>query len=196
MDVYAGVMYTCTNQILDEDDNFTVYLYSKGQGTWGWDYANAYWTCFIPVMDGYYAFVDVKYGASYNFTGLGLYHEENGWYAKISDQLLVDPAKDDNGLAPKSIDTAVRFAKERFDQAVREVIPTGNAKTDIRKIIDRYNQKTVKDYFQPVGKMMPRDAKPANVKVNVKKTTKAASQQEKPAFKLGPVAFSNTSRLN
>lgn len=141
MDVYGGLMYTCTNKIADEDEEFTVYLYSKGKGTYGWDYASSYWTAFVPVMDGYYAFMNVYSGvASYDFCGLGLYHETNGWYAKVSEQLLVDPDKDNNGLAPSQINAAVRSAKERFNYAVQTTFRTGNGKEDIHRIIDRYNE--------------------------------------------------------
>ena len=119
MDVYGGAMYTFTNALKNDIfEDCTVYLYSKGQGTYGWDYATAYWTCFIPVADGYYAFVDNKYGASYNFCGLGVNSAENGWLNRVSDQLLVDPAKDENGLAPKSIQHAINAAKSSFSECV------------------------------------------------------------------------------
>ena len=119
MDVYGGAMYTFTNALKNDIfEDCTVYLYSKGEGSYGWDYATAYWTCFIPVADGYYAFVDNKYGASYNFCGLGVHSAENGWLNRVSDQLLVDPAKDENGLAPKSIQHAINAAKSSFSECV------------------------------------------------------------------------------
>lgn len=155
MDVYGGCMYTCSNEI--QTEGFDVYLYSKGQNSWGWDYAYAYWTYFIPVMDGYYAFVDWKYGSSYNFTGLGLYNADAGWFAKVSDQLLVDPAKDDNGVSPTMIAAAIDAAQKRFAEAAAEVISENtvpeavSAKEQIHKIIDRYNQKSVCNYFKPAN---------------------------------------------
>ena len=119
MDVYGGAMYTFTNALKNDIfEDCTVYLYSKGQGSYGWDYAAANWTCFIPVADGYYAFVDNKYGASYNFCGLGVHSAENGWLNRVSDQLLVDPAKDENGIAPKSIQHAINAAKSSFSECV------------------------------------------------------------------------------
>lgn len=120
MDVYGGAMYTCSNKLYKDDvfEDCTVYLYSKGQGTPGWNYAHYYWTCFIPVLDGYYAFVDTEYGASYNFTGLGLRSAGSGWLATAYDLLLVDPAKDDNGVAPAAISKAVNTARKRFDKSL------------------------------------------------------------------------------
>lgn len=143
MDVYAGVMYTTSNALVNDPDAlFTVYLYSKGQDSWGWDYADAFWTCFIPVMDGYYAFVDVKYGGSYNFCGLGLVYNNQSWVAQISEQLLVDPAKDDNGIAPASVNHAIVAAQNNLNECIVE---NDNCvlsdKGRIRTILDSYKDK-------------------------------------------------------
>lgn len=190
MDVYAGCMYSFADATYD--GICRVDTYSPVLQGGGWFSKVHYYGAFVPVDDGYYAFVDTE--GTYNFHGLRVVMQYV-WDAFL-DMLLVDPAKDDNGLAPKNIEKKIFEAQKRFAEASKEVTLTGNAKQDIHNIIDRYNQKTVKNWFQPVGKIMPRDAKSANVNVNVKMTTKAASQQEKPAFKLGPVAFGNTSRLN
>lgn len=142
MDVYAGVMYTTSNTLADGAEGYTVYLYSKGQNQAGYDYAHAYWTCFIPVMDGYYAFVDTKYGASYNFTGLGLYLADAGWLSIIYDQLLVDPTKDENGLAPATIKHAIAKAEKTFNECVVENSSSVlTEKGRVRNIIDSYNKK-------------------------------------------------------
>lgn len=163
MDVYDGVMYTTSNALVnDPDEACTVYLYSKGQGSFGWDYADAYWTCFIPVMDGYYAFVDVKYGASYNFCGLGLLYG-NSWTNRISEQLLVDPAKDDNGVAPASIQHNIQLFQ---DIASNHVSLTASPKARMREIIDQYNQKVVFNLFNPAGIDIVREPKQVNVKVS------------------------------
>ena len=143
LDVYAGLMYTCS-QTLYNDNVFgdcMFMLYSKGQDSWGWDYAHAYWTCFIPVRDGYYAFVDVKYGDTYNFCGLCLYSEANGWLAKVSDQLLVDPAKDDNGVASAPSQRVIEAARANFSNCVVKAEESGlSGKRAIRKAIDEYKK--------------------------------------------------------
>jgi hypothetical protein len=143
LDVYAGLLYTCS-QTLYNDNVFgdcMFMLYSKGQDSWGWDYAHAYGTCFIPVRDGYYAFVDVKYGDSYNFCGLCLYSEANGWLAKVSDQLLVDPAKDDNGVASAPSQRVIEAARANFSNCVVKAEESGlSGKRAIRKAIDAYKK--------------------------------------------------------
>lgn len=142
MDVYGGAMYSCSN-VLKNDNIFedcTVYLYSKGQGSYGWDYAQNYWACFIPVADGYYALVDgSQYAAAYNFCGFGVRSAENGWLNRVSEQLLVDPAKDDNGLAPKSIQHAINAARTNFSECVIKAENSGlTGKKAARAAVDTY----------------------------------------------------------
>ncbi len=68
-----------------------------GNNFYRWDYASVAY----PVMDGYIAFV----GESYYSDNYGYYSNINFYNGVIDetfrDFLLVDPAKDDNGLAPK-----------------------------------------------------------------------------------------------
>jgi hypothetical protein len=142
MDVYGGAMYSCSN-VLKNDNIFedcTVYLYSKGQGSYGWDYAQNYWVCFIPVADGYYALVDgSQYAAAYNFCGFGVRSAANGWLNRVSEQLLVDPAKDDNGLAPKSIQHAINAARTNFSECVIKAENSGlTGKKAARAAVDAY----------------------------------------------------------
>ena len=143
MDVYAGAMYAFTNQLKNDNifGDCTVYLYSKGQGSFGWDYADQYWTCFIPVDDGYYALVDNRWGTSYNFVGYGVHSAEYEWLNMASDQLLVDPAKDDNGVAnaPKHIDKAIKRAKASFANCVIKTENLGlGGKRAVRAAIKEY----------------------------------------------------------
>ena len=156
MDVYNGWMYTFTNELYNDDvfEDCTVYLYSKGQDKWGYNYAHAYWTCFIPVLDGYYAFVDNMYGASYNFTGLGIASAENGWINRVYDMLLVDPAKDDNGVAPAAINKAVNRAKNFFKESLAktEMLPVTGKKAARATMAEYMKQyKALKHYIAPVG---------------------------------------------
>jgi len=156
MDVYAGVMYSCNNTLVKDDifGDCTVYLYSKGQGSYGWDYASNYWSAFIPVMDGYYALVDTQYGDSYNFVGFGLYSGGSGWIAQVSDQLLVDPAKDDSGLAKSTIKKSIDLAKGRIEKCMMKSEELGlTGKAAVRAAIARYMEEFKADnhYITPEG---------------------------------------------
>ena len=125
MDVYAGAMYSFAKTTFDEV--CTIHTYTKSGNTW---YSGvSYYSGFLPVMDGYYAFVDLA-GSDYDFTGLRVV-QSYVWDAFI-DLLLVDPAKDDNGIAPASINAAVQRARQivkdtakEFDNAVMS--PKGRA---------------------------------------------------------------------
>lgn len=92
MDAYNGILYSFAAKTYDEVS--TLQTYSKS----GNNFYNgvSYYSAFIPVADGYYAFVDVA-GSSYNFTGLRVV-QTYVWDA-FYDLLLVDPEKDENGLA-------------------------------------------------------------------------------------------------
>lgn len=135
MDVYAGIIYHFQKTVVE--GNYNVYVGAKGDEKW---YTASYYSAFIPVMEGYYAFVHVSSNnTDYNFSGLGLVDPDAGWIAKIWDPLLVAPDKDDNGLAPSRADVA--RAKKIFRESVSEITFTGDAKTDMRKAINRYNDK-------------------------------------------------------
>ena len=145
MDVYDGLMYSCSKTLVNDPDGlFAVYIYSKGNASFGFDYADYYFQAFIPVMDGYYALVDVsQYAASYNFCGFGLVYNNASWINRISEQLLVDPAKDNNGLAPASINHAIAAAQDRMNESVAEVDNCVlSDKGRIRTILDSYKAKT------------------------------------------------------
>lgn len=163
MDVYAGVIYWFGEQTVEE--NYSIYLGAKATNQWG--YKANYCGAFIPVADGYYAFVDVsQYAASYNFCGISLLDEENGWIAKIWDPLLIDPAKDDN---PKSV-AAASSAANASKKLIKEIVARHNNFVETEKgrllsIIDEYKA-SANNFFAPAGlKNVEREAKP--VKVNV-----------------------------
>ena len=171
MDVYAGVMYHFNETTAD--GVCKVASYAKGTGKW---YNVAYYSAFIPVADGYYAFVDVSnYAASYNFTGLRVV-QTYVWDA-FYDLLLVDPAKDENGANPAAVEAAVTAAKKRMAEAAQEVTLTGNEKEDARRIIDRYNQKTVINHLHAAGLNLQREVKAAPVKVSVSSTPAKAGKK-------------------
>lgn len=135
MDVYAGAMYSFSRTTYD--GGATIQTYAKASNTF---YNGvSYYGAFVPVADGYYAFVDTA-GSTYDFTGLRIV-QTYVWDA-FYDLLLVDPSKDDNGIAPSSVNKAIASAQKHFADAAKEVDLTGNYKEDLHKIIDRYNAKT------------------------------------------------------
>lgn len=153
MDVYNGAMYTVNNSTVN--DNYLVTLHSKVKGTSGWNHANYSWTAFIPVMDGYYAFVDVsQYRDSYNFAGLALKDKvTDDVIACMYDLLLVDPDKDNNGLAAATLNAAMNTARRKFCKCVEEnsVLDGRVSKQSVRAAIGQY----MKDYRKPVAHVGP-----------------------------------------
>ena len=69
----------------------------------------------IPVGDGYYAFVDG--GDGYNFSTWS-WNAGGYWWRRFDDVLLVDPEKDDNGLAPDYVQNNIRAAKKSIASRV------------------------------------------------------------------------------
>ena len=180
MDVYAGLMYQFNTTTVD--GVCKVSSYAKGDGKW---YNTTYCSAFIPVADGYYAFVDVsQYAASYNLCGLRVV-QTYVWDA-FYDLLLVDPAKDENGADPAFVNAAVAAAKARMSEAAREVTLTGNDKEDIHRILDRYNQKYVQNSLHPAGLNLQREAKVAPVTVTV--SSVPARSSVKPVMTMAPSA--------
>ncbi|MBO4635460.1 MAG: hypothetical protein J5669_08840 [Bacteroidales bacterium] len=101
-DLYAGYLYLTENTTLD--GSMDVYNLLES----GSCYKAAWLAYFIPVLDGYYAFVcDERYYESYNWTGLAYYN--NGFRSALCNIILVDPEKDDNGMAPAP---AARLSKQ------------------------------------------------------------------------------------
>lgn len=86
----------------------------------------------FPVADGYYAFV-----SSYTnpFVGLGYY--AGGFYAAYSDYLLVDPEKDDNGLAPAQAAANLHRVKDAFKIAGSGVLTPENRIRSIREALKK-----------------------------------------------------------
>ena len=160
MDVYAGVMYWFGSDTVEE--NYKIYQGAKATNKWG--YSVNYCAAFIPVSDGYYAFVDVsQYASSYNFCGIGLLDEEGGWIAKIWDPLLVDPAKDDNGLAKESVANAKAFVRDVVAKHKENFVETEKGR--ILSIIDEYKA-ACRNYFAPAGlQNAERNAKKVQMKV-------------------------------
>ena len=133
MDVYAGAMYSFAATTYDGKS--TVATYSKANNAF---YSGVrYYSAFIPVADGYYALVDLAESA-YDFTGLRVV-QTYVWDA-FYDMLLIDPEKDDNGLAPKEIGGARKLIK---DIAAQRANLVETEKGRIHSILDQY-KKSVK----------------------------------------------------
>lgn len=143
-DLYAGCFYNAAATTVD--GNTAVYSFALGNGKF---YEAAYVTYGIPVLDGYYAIVSTSnYYSSYNFSGYGFYNPEvdaEYIFAAYYDYLLVDPAKDDNGLAPKAAEA--RLA--RIQKALVNASALGlDGKEAIRKALESC---TPENLFRPAG---------------------------------------------
>jgi len=120
-DYYDGMLYWIPDQTLPEGPkgySGAVYVGDSSKDKWGYTANMA--LLGIPVADGYLAFVaNPGYnGQGFNFDGICSIAlkdgAQQGWLEKIADILIVDPAKDDNGVAPASVQkklNAIRNAK-------------------------------------------------------------------------------------
>lgn len=151
--------------------------YASAAGTW---YRATYYMAAIPVMDGYFAFVDVS-GSGYEFNGWSFGNTSVYW-KRIGEPLLVDPAKDDNGVAPKAVSAAVNQARQFVRESAKEV-GTGvyTEKGRVREILRRYAQKqgAVKVYDSLTGmKEAVCPVKTVKVSLNNSAQLVAPSQKE------------------
>lgn len=115
-DLYGGCFYNVGETTVDGKTE--TYVYALGNGKF---YSASLTTYGIPVLDGYYAIVSTsKYASNYNFSGYGFYNPEvdaNYIFAVYYDYLLVDPAKDNNGLAPKAAEARLAKIKKALANA-------------------------------------------------------------------------------
>lgn len=129
-DFYGGYLYNADAATVD--GSISVYTLAATDGS---GYEATYVSYFIPVLDGYYAFVCTpKYYNAYNFFGLGYYHPDYRFVAAYSDYLLVDPEKDDNGLAPAPSARLNSSLEFRIDNAVIEAEKKAFAPAAAREI--------------------------------------------------------------
>lgn len=117
MDLYNGLLYITLEG--PDDLAYTFNYYAKGDGKvyTGTGGLGPFVIAGVPVMDGYYAFIDVtQYASSYNFCGL-FWRVNGGNYGAWYDYLMIDPEKDDNGLATNSVvmDAAISNALNNID---------------------------------------------------------------------------------
>ena len=158
MDVYGGAMYAFAATTLD--GVCTIHTYAKAAG--GFYNGVSYYAAFIPVLDGYYAMVDVA-GSQYDFCGLRVV-QSYVWDA-FYDMLLIDPAKDD--LAPSSVKVAVDNARKLYKESAAEfdnavMSPKGR----VSAIAESYKEKmnSVRAYNTVAGVKGERPVKSATVK--------------------------------
>jgi hypothetical protein len=136
MDVYGGLLYSCSKTTYDGKSD--IHTYSGTLGGW---YTATYYSAFIPVAEGYYAFMDVS-GQGYDFRGLRIV-KDYVWDAFL-DMLLVDPAKDDNGMAPSSAQiSAAKNRVREIAESTKNFVETPKGR--IQSVIDQY-KKSVKVY--------------------------------------------------
>jgi hypothetical protein len=106
-DLYAGASFYNVGKTT-VDGKTEVDVYASGNGKC---YSSGYVTYGIPVADGYYAIVSASdYANSYNFSGYCFYNKSvdaNNYMCAYANYLLVNPEKDNNGLAPKSVEAKV-----------------------------------------------------------------------------------------
>ena len=106
-DLYAGASFYNASKTT-VDGKTSVYVYASGNDE---IYSSSYVTYGIPVAEGYYAIVSpAAYASTYNFSGYFFYNQSvdaNNYLCAYSDYLLVDPEKDNNGLAPKAVEAKV-----------------------------------------------------------------------------------------
>lgn len=111
--------------------------YASTAGAW---YRATYYMAGIPVDDGYIAFVDVS-GSGYEFNAWRFMAGGYRWLS-VQDPLLVDPSKDNNGVAPASVDVKINQAKKLIRESAKEVNNCVlTEKGRIHAVMEKYNQK-------------------------------------------------------
>lgn len=176
MDVYNGIIYIFNLKTVE--GAYDVRMGAKAVNSW--NYTLEYASAFIPVLEGYYAYVDVsQYAASYNFCGIGLSEAEAGWIAKIWDPLLVDPKLDNNGVIPAGVSAAASNAKSLIQEiAARHENLVETEKGRIQSIIDEYKN-AARNLFAPAG-IEGAERTPKQVSVKVVPMAPVATQSTQP----------------
>lgn len=169
-DLYEGLLYFGGETT--EENPYSIFSVTKKGNIYD---AMAYISFFIPVLDGYFALIsDPYYYEDYNFTGIAWGQVQGGnsvsLAAGYTDYLLVDPEKDDNGIAPAAHSTVSPAAASRI----------GNAKLAVpaaRKGVGRI-QSAGRTHFRAVESL--REVKAASFE-----TVEVARKSRKDAMKPG-----------
>ncbi|MCQ2186989.1 MAG: hypothetical protein MJY73_01430 [Bacteroidales bacterium] len=177
-DFCDGVLYHSSKKTKDEKANF----YTMNAA--GSAYNTTYFMGFIPVLDGYYAYVclDPTYYAQYGWCGFG-YYAGGGFWGFVTNAILVDPEKDDNGLAP------AKSAKlsSVVTMAINNALLCGqkNMFSKVEKSMKLYNSFRVVDGVCPANqvKISTRNIAPkAQQSQNIDKNNITRSTSENIAF--------------
>lgn len=118
-DLYYGLLYLCANKTVNGIGS--VQFYSPVLDDW-YSVGASWYIGGIPVGDGYYAFMDVSQSQSYHFSTWRWIAGGYIWTA-FDDVLIVDPAKDDNGVIPESVEANIKAVKRTLSSSVCTVIP-------------------------------------------------------------------------
>ena len=161
-DFYGGAFYNVSNKTVDGKSDVVVLALGDGKA-----YNGTYVTIGIPVLDGYYAIVCVpKYADSYNFSGFAFANDDvdpSSFISAYCNYLLVDPAKDDNGLAPKAAAKAAQASK-----ALKKATAAGlGGKAAIKEVMKEIS---IENVFTSAGVPAERES----VSVPVKQVSAAA----------------------
>lgn len=118
-----GLLLVSSKGTVVDDENMIVYSLTEEGSAYKANYA----LYGIPVADGYYAFVSNPGYTDQGVEMRGLGYYNNGFYAGYIDYLLIDAAKDDNGMAPKAaaakvsaFNDALKIASANWLQTPRE----------------------------------------------------------------------------
>ena len=149
LDLYDGVLYISLKGPEDLAWTFNYYAKAANTAITGTGGLGGYYIAAIPVLDGYYAFVDVtRYAANYNFCGL-FWRYNNGNIGAWYDYLLVDPEKDDNGVATNAaIQTALQQVRDVQVSPLPSPLAPTQTKT-INKENDSLGKGVVRDDIRP-----------------------------------------------
>ena len=168
-DLYGGNLYTP----IAGKDATGVNVYSMIPE--GSAFNQTYYTAFIPVREGYMAFV--SYSSSRNYTGLAWY--SGGFLCWVRDMLLVKPEFDDNGVAPSNLE--IDYAISRHLEIIE-----GNWKGDKSGRVPGF--RPAKKTIEPMGVFVEND----NIHLAVKSAKVVSARFEekkavsgKPSFKAG-----------
>lgn len=177
LDFYAGYLYQMDLSTVDKKID-VLPIAKSDYGAYGLSYLSY----FIPVMDGYYAYVSIpKYAASYNFTGLGFYNG-NTLVAVYMDYLLVDPSKDENGETPGAEASVSQNTTATISRVIDETV--NGAKFPYRSKSDEPQIKLYTPSFDVTGtpESKPVDAKVSAGKSRVKTTAKIGEVKLRDGF--------------
>lgn len=168
------------------DSTAALYTYIAGLGDW---YTASYFSVAYPVADGYLAFVaESAAGSQYSY-----FPNVNFYNASIDiayrDFLLVDPKKDNNGLAPKTISKSLAVARKNAARKGNRVeTPAG-----VRLGIQANTQKIVNNHLAMLEGVKGLKSTSAPVRVKASHNVSKAAPK---VTKDSPLTYNNAKTRN